>query len=91
MKITLTVQHDDVRSVQSAGETALAEGVCPKCQATPFRIGGTGQTIESHDTYRADGVCLACRKPVGVIRAVVSTIFGLEEDERVLYGRPRVY
>ncbi len=90
--ITLTVQQDDVRKVESRGDAALAEGACPKCKATPFMIAGGGQRIEGHDTYAADGACLSCRKPIGVIRAKVSTLFGLEEDERVLYhGRARVY
>jgi hypothetical protein len=33
--------------------------------------------------YESDAVCTACRKTVGLIRAEMDTLFGLEEDERV--------
>lgn len=91
MILTLTVQADDVRTLTAFLDHAVATGACPKCKVEPFAIAGTGKSIESHDTYAADGVCLKCREKVGVIRATLSTLFGLEEDEAVLYGRPRVY
>lgn len=65
---------------------------CPRCAApAPLRVAGKGRHIESHDTYAADGFALCCRAPIGTIRTVVETLFGLEEDEAVLEGRPRVY
>jgi hypothetical protein len=92
VKVNLTIQEDDVRTAESFGDHVVVEGACPKCKATPFSAAGTGMSIESHDTYRAEGACLSCKKRVGVLRVVVSTIFGLEEDERVLYGSPcKVY
>lgn len=93
MRVTLTLQHDDVREVEpSMSDSALVTGSCPKCRATPFRVQGSGRSIESHDTYRAAGYCATCRAAVGVIRAVMDTLFGLEEDEAVLVrGRARVY
>jgi hypothetical protein len=42
--------------------------------------------------YEADGFCVGCGEAVGLIRAEVSTIFGLHEDAAVLqHGRARVY
>lgn len=93
MTITLsTADGDRPVSVPFVGaDHAVAEGTCPKCKATPFKIGGTGRRIEGHDTHAADGVCLACLAAVGTIRARVSTLFGIEEDRAVLCGRWRVY
>lgn len=54
------------------------------------KIVGSNPRAPEHDTYESDAHC-ACGKPVGKIRVRVSTIFGIEEDERVLYGRCRVY
>ena len=78
------------------GGTATAEGACPGCGAIPFRIAGGGKERDPRspdDTYRSGGRCMSadCAAPVGWIYQKVSTIFGLEEDERVLRGRCRVY
>ena len=76
---------------------AIAEGACPYCKASPFRIGGKGKHIaagnEGHNTYVARAECAnpECNREVGVLAAKVSTIFGLEEDERVTAGPWRVY
>lgn len=68
---------------------------CPACKQT-FEDGlpvvGSGKHIENHDTYKATAHGKCCGKVIGVIRAKVPTIFGLEEDEAVLiHGRCRVY
>ena len=93
MTVTFVLADGTVRSVepQDSGDRAHATGACPRCGAEPFAIAGRGRRIEGHDTYVAYGHCLACREYVGQIRARVSTIFGVEEDERVLGGRCRVY
>lgn len=93
MKVTLTLADGSKRKVKTTDGANLAEvdEDCPSC-AKPLRIVGSGRHIESHDTYAADATCVECRAQVGVVRAVVDTIFGLEEDEAVLvHGRPRVY
>jgi len=41
--------------------------------------------------YEADGYTACCGAYLGIIRVEPSTIFGLREDEAVLYGRVRVY
>lgn len=51
--------------------------------------GGT-PTI-GHNTYTCKAFCACCRQPLGVMTVRVSTLFGIEEDDRVLNGRFRVY
>lgn len=71
---------------------AEADCDCPECGAKPLRVSGTGRRISPDDrAYEADGYCSVCRAHVGTIRAEPPTLFGITEDESVLYGRPRVY
>lgn len=91
-----------VRSITVAGHTATVDqdsggqvivGIaCPHC-AEPLRARGNGKRIASDDrAYEADAHCVACGSPVGLMRVEMSTLFGLQEDERVLLaGRCRVY
>lgn len=69
---------------------ATCEGDCPSCRA-PLRVVGKNKRTVDDRYYAADGHCEACLAHVGEIQAHPSTIFGIEEDERVLHGRPRVY
>ena len=66
---------------------------CPGCspRAEEIRVRGTGISRRTHDACIAAAVCASCGGKMGEIVARVDTIFGLEEDERVLRGRPRVY
>lgn len=67
---------------------------CPACGVAHeegLPVMGSGNHIENHDTYKATALGKCCGKVLGVIRVKVSTIFGIEEDERVLNGRFRVY
>ncbi len=50
-----------------------------------------GEMTHDHDTYYAVVRCSGCGGRLGQLRAEVSTIFGIEEDARVLGGRCRVY
>lgn len=50
-----------------------------------------GDPNVGHNTIEAPAVCCACKEHVGTIVVKVSTIFGIEEDARVLNGRCRVY
>lgn len=74
-----TAQHVDV------------SGACPKCDASPWRAQGAGDRQRGHDTIDERCRCLECGAIVGRIVVTVDTIFGIEEDERVLNGRCRVY
>lgn len=81
-------------ALRDLGPEALVLGLdaCPRCgRREAVRVQGSGKRIAGHDVYEADGFAVCCGAPLGTIRAQVSTIFGLEEDERVLRGRARVY
>lgn len=66
------------------------DGTCPSCGTKPWKARG-GQPETGYDEYRAQAQCLSCDKIVGTMIVKVSTIFGIEEDDRVLSGRYRVY
>lgn len=73
----------------------VVEGKCPNLacdQREPFRAAGArGTMVRGHDTYTSDAGCVACKLVTGKLVVTVSTLFGVEEDERVLGGRCRVY
>lgn len=50
-----------------------------------------GATTEGHDTISARAACTRCRGHVGTLIVTVTTMWGIEEDRRVLAGRARVY
>lgn len=92
MKVWLDTASGRRKIVEVTPTSAIAVGECPSCAATPLKIVGRGRTIEGHDTYVSPAVCVACDDEIGTIRARVSTLFGLSEDEAVLvHGRARVY
>jgi hypothetical protein len=70
----------------------VVEGACPHCKAEPFNAAGVrGSMVRGHDTYTSDAGCVGCKVVTGKLVVTVSTIFGIEEDERVLAGRCRIY
>ncbi len=70
----------------------LPAGVHDSCRdADRIIMVSGGDTTHDHDTYTAPAWCRTCDEHVGTIRVKVSTIFGIEEDARVLNGRCRVY
>lgn len=71
----------------------IVDGACPHCSDSPFKAAGVeGSIVRGHDTYTSSAVCLKCKQKLGKLVLTVSTIFGIEEDERVLVsGRCRVY
>ena len=94
MKVWLEVQRRsgiDKRNVRPDGRVGIATGQCPACNVRPFRI--MGGNLRRHDdrAYIANGRCVDCGEAVGYIYHRPSTIFGIEEDQRVLHGRARVY
>jgi hypothetical protein len=78
--------------INDAGHCEVVGYACP-CGAYPTFVVGSGKHIAACDrAYEATGYCRDCVAPIGTIRAEVSTLFGLHEDEAVLlHGRPRVY
>lgn len=62
---------------------------CPYCGSG--RVRGEGKRREvGHDTITCPAHCYDCDEPRGRLVVRVSTIFGIEEDERVAQ-RARVY
>lgn len=94
-KITFTTNADDKEypaKLESPDATAaVVEGwACPGCGGN--LVAGTQRRIENHDTYAADGGCIKCRTVTGIIRVqVYDTLFGLEEDKRVMSMGVRIY
>ena len=94
MKITL-VGRDGRRLVgkvrENGDRVVVDSGLCEKCKLTPLVVRGQGINRHDHDTYYADAVCVGCGEAAGELQTKISTVFGIEEDERVLFGRCRVY
>jgi len=92
MKIFLVTDAGDRAIVAPDNVTSAAEceGDCPAC-FKPLRVVGKGRRVVNDRYYAADGHCAACLSHVGEIQAHPDTLFGIEEDERVLNGRARVY
>ena len=57
----------------------------------PLKVRSNGVKHQNHDTMFGDAIPLCCRKKIGTIEVSTSTIFGLEEDARVLGGPWKVY
>lgn len=92
MRITLTVDDSvfDCSKPYDRAHWVTAGGW--QCVCGSDRVNGLGKYIEDHDIYAAEAKCADCSKRCGKLRVRVPTIFGLEEDERVLYdSRCRVY
>lgn len=68
----------------------VLDAPCPSCGAGHCTLRGRDQH-HSHNTYLAIAVAQCCDKPVGRLEVTVETLFGIEEDRRVLNGPWRVY
>ncbi len=86
-------------TVPSPGvDYVVAEGACPepKCRAgghggPPFHVSGaTAQEVDDHE-LQAKARCRTCGAVVGVLAVDEITLFGFDEDRRVLGGPWRVY
>jgi hypothetical protein len=91
--VKIAVRVDDEERSCSLPENERwidVNGCCPACKAKELRVIGEKARQEiGHDTVTAPALC--CGAKIGTVHVTLSTIFGLEEDERVLHGRPRVY
>lgn len=70
--------------------TATCEEACP-CGSSAIVGDGLTRVPAERDEYISKGFCAGCRSRRGTIHAKVDTLFGIEEDERVLGGPWRVY
>jgi hypothetical protein len=95
MKTRVELHTKDQRiklSVNGDGSAAWLDAPCPKCGAeAPVPIAGNGRSIGGHDYYKADGYAMCCNTYVGEIRAYVSTLFGIAEDEAVARMGVKIY
>jgi hypothetical protein len=94
MKIFL-VRSDEARREMKTpfvgADHAVVEGACPECGNADFKVAGTGRRPSADDrAWEANAVALCCRKPAGIIRAEMDTLFGVREDE-IVGSRCRVY
>ncbi len=86
--------YDAAPSYAGAPHLEVDGASCARCGSTPLRVAGfkgAASTVTTADaTYTACG-CVACNAHVGTIKREASSIFGEEEDARVLSGGWRVY
>ena len=75
---------------ETCSQVQVPSGTCPSCAQAPLLARGTGITHHDHDTHYARAICVSCGAPVGILRAKVSTLFGIDEDLAV-QARARVY
>lgn len=75
----------------SAEHVEVVNQECPHCKEPLLVSGRAGTRNQTRDSIEEIAFCRNCDKNVGLLRVVFSTIFGIEEDERVLRGRARVY
>ena len=90
MTITVTRDGKKLKAKLPHPQCGFVEVSVP-CACGSVQVRGTGIRETTHDTYVADAVCCGCGRSAGVMRTKVSTVFGIEEDSRVLNGRMRVY
>jgi len=103
MKITIVLtngKRHTARQLYQGSSYVVIATKCPHGCAAPvnatrdevqLKVSGTGIKHRTHDTYFADAVALCCMRKIGTIETKVETIFGIEEDERVMNGPWRVY
>lgn len=85
-------EHEAAAPPDKGAPVVSIDAACPGCGArSPIEVAGKG--IERHDdrVYYARAFHVGCGTRLGVLCVEVDTIFGIEEDQRVLNGRPRVY
>lgn len=77
---------------RNVDDDGAVDGSCPGCGCDPFRIVGVTkpEAAGSHED-RVGTQCAGCKDPVGWLYVERASIFGREEDNAVLNGRPRVY
>ena len=79
--------RDCEEPVPAGADRVRAAGRCPcaRCQADPFFVRGSRPNVGTHGA-KAEASCCACGQPVGTLHVEFDTIFGVDEDARVLSG-----
>lgn len=91
MRITITFPDGEVHRARRPHPDAVQVVCRRRCSCGSNGYCGKVRSVESHDTYRSDAMCHRCGAEAGVMRVKVSTLFGVEEDERVLNGPWKVF
>lgn len=89
-RMQITVNGLEAELPYDGATHVVVRGKCPGCGCEPFHAQGHADIERGHDTYSCSSSC-GCGHPSGRMVVTFSTLFGLEEDERVLNGRARVY
>lgn len=91
-------ENPDYRNCSLPYEEAphlIVEGACPCCKdpKPEFCIRGDQQSMVQSPqfVFYCVAYCTDCMQPVGTLQVQSESLFGLEEDQLVLHGRPRVY
>jgi len=87
----LEIQRQSGIDKRAVSRDGTVEGSCPGCDAEPFYVKTHPSQRHDDRTWKAGARCCECGDAVGWIYWAADTIFGTEEDERVLRGRTRVY
>ena len=82
-------QPDVEADLRSRGERGVLRP-SPPDRSEPMQLRGRGPHCDDR-SCSAVAVHVRCGAEVGYLLVEFDTIFGLEEDARVLNGRPRVY
>jgi len=93
MKIWIELNEQKIEATRpfEGSDFVEAKTDCPHCKASaPIKVQG-GESFHDHDTYTCAAFCVGCKGSLGKMKVQVDTIFGIEEDNRVLNGRWRVY
>ncbi len=95
MKLTFT--PFDGSPITLPSEASKQDSVSPDgwiCQCGRGTVHGGGKYIDpnaAHDTYAARAICTNCGQHVGILRAKVSTLFGIDEDKRIARSYVKIY
>lgn len=96
MKITLKMpdgKRATCRLPFVGAESVVTKVVCGhngECLSHFVRGNGQNRT-ETQYEEEEDAVCVLCKTPRGRLHVKLDTLFGRDEDQRVLNGRYRVY
>lgn len=72
-------------------EYVVLSAPCPSCDTPAAPIAGKGVDTTTHSTHEAEAIATCCGARVGRLIVTLDTLFGIEEDNRVLNGPWRVY
>jgi hypothetical protein len=96
MKITLKLSDGSKRAAThpftGAEYVIVNNSECPNQECRGYSVRGNGKNrVETQYDEEEDAICAACKHPRGRLHVKLDTLFGRDEDARILNGRARVY